>query len=429
MSESYKQSISMDSARPSTCDISRRWKGPWGLKKSVEAVALGVFLVAAFSVFISIGRRRRTLALNRSSYCQFPAIFNFGDSNSDTGSVSATFGRIPAPNGMTFFGKPSGRTDGMASSRCLCLVIVYFVYTAEKLGLPYLTAYLDSVGADFQYGANFAASGSTVQPNDAKMLKGRFNPISLNVQLLQFEQFKARSIEYYRQAKSSDIRRRLPKPEDFSKALYTMDTGQNDIHAGILWMTEEKVLTFIPSILDQFASAVKKLHQQGARAFWIHNTGPIGCLPILLINSPPKTGNADQNGCVKSYNDLAQEFNKQLKDKVSQLRMELQDALITHVDMYLAKYSLISEAKKQGFANPLGCCCGHYDDYHVGCGEKATVNGSEVYGASCSNPLEYISWDCTHYTEAANKWIASHILDGSFSDPQIPVTEACHSHV
>ncbi|KAK2983316.1 hypothetical protein RJ640_016054 [Escallonia rubra] len=348
----------MDWARPSTCDISRRWKGPWGLKKSVEAVALGVFLVAAFS----------------------------------------------------------------------CLVIVYFVCTAEKLGLPYLTAYLDSVGADFQHGANFAASGSTIQPNDAKMLKGRFNPISLNVQLLQFEQFKARSIEYYRQATSSDIRRSLPKPEDFSKALYTMDTGQNDIHAGILWMTEEKVLTFIPRILDQFASAVKKLHQQGARAFWIHNTGPIGCLPILLINSPPKAGNADQYGCVKSYNDLAQEFNKQLKDKVSQLRMELQDALITHVDMYLAKYSLIGEAKKQGFANPLGCCCGHYGDYHVECGGKAIVNGSEVYGASCSNPLEYISWDCIHYTEAANKWIANHILDGSFSDPQIPITEACHSH-
>ncbi|CAI0464661.1 unnamed protein product [Linum tenue] len=48
-----------------------------------------------------------------SSSCHFPALYNFGDSNSDTGSQSAVFGRLPPPNGRTFFGKPSGRrSDG-----------------------------------------------------------------------------------------------------------------------------------------------------------------------------------------------------------------------------------------------------------------------------------------------------------------------------
>jgi hypothetical protein len=41
--------------------------------------------------------------------CQFPAIFNFGDSNSDTGGLSAAFGAAPPPNCRTFFGMPSGR--------------------------------------------------------------------------------------------------------------------------------------------------------------------------------------------------------------------------------------------------------------------------------------------------------------------------------
>lgn len=41
--------------------------------------------------------------------CRIPAIYNFGDSNSDTGSNSAAFGRAPHPNGITFFGKPAGR--------------------------------------------------------------------------------------------------------------------------------------------------------------------------------------------------------------------------------------------------------------------------------------------------------------------------------
>ena len=47
------------------------------------------------------------------SKCSFPAIFNFGDSNSDTGGLSAAFGQAPPPNGETFFHTPSGRySDG-----------------------------------------------------------------------------------------------------------------------------------------------------------------------------------------------------------------------------------------------------------------------------------------------------------------------------
>lgn len=45
--------------------------------------------------------------------CSFPAIFNFGDSNSDTGAISAAFGQAPPPNGITFFHTPAGRfSDG-----------------------------------------------------------------------------------------------------------------------------------------------------------------------------------------------------------------------------------------------------------------------------------------------------------------------------
>lgn len=48
-----------------------------------------------------------------SGNCNFPAIFNFGDSNSDTGGFSAAFGQVPPPNGVTFFHTPSGRySDG-----------------------------------------------------------------------------------------------------------------------------------------------------------------------------------------------------------------------------------------------------------------------------------------------------------------------------
>lgn len=47
--------------------------------------------------------------------CDFRAVFNFGDSNSETGGFWAAFPAQPSPFGMTYFGRPSGRaSDGRA---------------------------------------------------------------------------------------------------------------------------------------------------------------------------------------------------------------------------------------------------------------------------------------------------------------------------
>jgi hypothetical protein len=52
-------------------------------------------------------------SVTEAKKCSFPAIFNFGDSNSDTGGLSAAFGQVPPPNGITFFHTPAGRySDG-----------------------------------------------------------------------------------------------------------------------------------------------------------------------------------------------------------------------------------------------------------------------------------------------------------------------------
>ena len=45
--------------------------------------------------------------------CPFTAIFNFGDSNSDTGGLVAAFPSLSRPNGETTFNEPAGRfSDG-----------------------------------------------------------------------------------------------------------------------------------------------------------------------------------------------------------------------------------------------------------------------------------------------------------------------------
>lgn len=86
----------------------------------------------------------------------------------------------------------------------------------------------------------------------------------------------------------------------------------------------------------------------------------------------------------------------------------------------------ITDGVFAGFLDARNICCGYHEDgSHVWCGNKAQINGSEVYAGSCEDPSRYISWDGIHYTEAANYWVANHIIDGSFSDPPLSITNAC----
>ncbi|KAJ1382782.1 SGNH hydrolase superfamily [Sesbania bispinosa] len=348
-----------------------------------------------------------------SNRCEYPAIFNFGDSNSDTGAISAAFTGVHPPNGQNFLGSLSGRA-------CDGRLIIDFI--TKELKLPYLSAYLNSVGANYRHGANFATGGSSILP-------GGYSPFHLGLQISQFIQFKSRTkILFYQNSFNNrtelPFKSSLPRPDDFSRALYMFDIGQNDLAYGFQHISEEQVRGSIPNILRQFSQAVQQLYSEGARIFWIHNTGPIGCLPLNFLSYKSKQGNLDANGCVKPQNEIAQEFNRQLKDKVFHLRRKLALAKFTYVDVYTVKYQLVSNARKLGFVNPLEFCCGSYHGYQITCGMKTTANET-VYGNPCKNPSELVSWDGIHYSQAANLLIAKQILSGAFSDPRVTIRQAC----
>lgn len=48
--------------------------------------------------------------------CDFEAIFNFGDSNSETGGFWAAFPPQSSPFGMTYFKRPAGRASDESDS-------------------------------------------------------------------------------------------------------------------------------------------------------------------------------------------------------------------------------------------------------------------------------------------------------------------------
>ncbi|KMT07767.1 hypothetical protein BVRB_6g146900 [Beta vulgaris subsp. vulgaris] len=361
----------------------------------------------------------QTLTSSSSTSCKFPAIFNFGDSNSDTGGWSASFGQAGPPHGETFFHAPAGRySDGR--------LIIDFI--AEHSGLPYLNAYLDSMGSNFSHGANFATAASTIRHQNTTS----YSPFSFNVQFYQFHDFQKRS-EIIR-SKGDAFRSLLPTSESFSQALYTFDLGQNDLTAVYFPnKSTDQVKATIPDILDQFKTYIKEIYKLGGRYFWIHNTGPLGCLSYVLDGLSLDATQVDQTGCAIPINELAQYFNFGLKKVVVQLREHMPLAAITYVDVYSIKYNLISQANKYGFENPLLACCGHGGknnyDVHKRCGAKVMESGKEVLVGSCKDPSVRISWDGAHYTEAANKWVFNRLVDGSYSDPPISLKMACYKQI
>lgn len=70
---------------------------------------------------------------------------------------------------------------------------------AEHLRLPYLSAYLNSLGANYRHGANFATGGSTIRRPNETIFEYGISPFSLDMQTAQFLQFKARTADLFRQ--------------------------------------------------------------------------------------------------------------------------------------------------------------------------------------------------------------------------------------
>ena len=117
----------------------------------------------------------------------------------------------------------------------------------------------------------------------------------------------------------------------------------------------------IDASYDSNLCDMQVLYYRGGRAFWIHNTGPVGCLPYVLDRFPVTSGQVDKYGCANPFNEMAQYFNQGLKRLVGQLRNDLPLAAITYVDVCTVKYSLISQAKKLGNLSMKKFWCQSFD--------------------------------------------------------------------
>ncbi|CAN1132153.1 GDSL esterase/lipase At1g54790 [Linum perenne] len=354
-----------------------------------------VLLTLFFSSFL--------LVADGNAFARYPAVFNFGDSNSDTGGLAAGIG-YPIerfPYGQTYFHRPTGRfSDG-------------------RLIVDFLSA------PSFKRGTNFATGGSTIVANAANT----FSPFTFGVQVAQFVRFKARVLELLATG-NKKLRKYLPEEDYFYKGLYMFDIGQNDLFfTFIANATEDQVIASIPNLISEFKTGIEKLYNIGARNFWIHNTGPLGCLATVIAqttaaatagNKTKSSDDLDQFGCLASRNRAAAAFNTHLNHLCTNLKSQFPDINLTYVDIYSVKLDLIANYSRYGFKEPIAACCGYGGpplnfDIRVPCGgATVNINGSAVTANVCNRPSEYVNWDGVHYTDAADRFVAQRLISGKF---------------
>ncbi|CAA6653896.1 unnamed protein product [Spirodela intermedia] len=311
------------------------------------------------------------------------------------------------PHGRRFPGGATGRLcDGRLIIDFLC----------ESLKKRYLSPYLEALGSDFAGGANFAIGGARTLPRNV--------PFSLSIQVLQFLRFRSRSLGLLSKGGAQN----LIDEEGFKNALYMLDIGQNDLSFSLSSGRTSSPPTAterIPAILAEIKSAITTIYWRGGgRRFWVHGTGPLGCLPQKLVAYSAAGAEVDAAGCLAELNAAARAFNDGLKLLCEDLAGELPNAAVVFTDLYAIKYALIADHASHGFESPLKTCCGY---------------GGGVYNynpnVTCGNPgsqacpdggaARFLSWDGVHFSEAANAAAAAMILTADFSKPRLRLDSFC----
>ncbi|KAE8818079.1 acetylajmalan esterase-like [Hordeum vulgare] len=335
------------------------------------------------------------------------AIYNFGDSISDTGSLLRE-----GDTGMLRYTTrlPYGVTIGRPTGRCSDGFLMIDVL-AKDLGLPLLNPYLDR-RADFTHGVNFAVAGATALSTTALANRGISVPhtnSSLGVQLGWFKQFMSSTTNSPR-----DIRKKLA-----SSLVMLGEIGGNDYNYVFLQPRRTsdrydpisnatrsaeslaRALSLVPEVVQTIAGAAKEVLDMGATRVVIPGNFPIGCMPSYLSAATASNPASlrDSYGCLVSFNLLARAHNERLQRAVAELRRSYPDATVAYADYFAAYLEILGHAPRFGFEGGAAlrrACCGagggayNFESNRL-CGAPGTT--------ACADPSGRPSWDGIHLTQ------------------------------
>ncbi|XP_020225454.1 GDSL esterase/lipase At5g45910 [Cajanus cajan] len=347
--------------------------------------------------------------ISHANPLSYEAIFNFGDSISDTGNAATYYHPSMdenSPYGLTYFKHPSGR---VSNGR----LIIDFL--AEAYGLPMLPAYLNlTQGQEIKHGVNFAFAGATALNMDYFIQK-RLNAPSTNISLTV-------QLDWFKKLKPSLCKNKQECDNYFKNSLFLVgEIGGNDINALILsYKNIAELREIVPLIVETIINVTTELIKEGAVEIAVPGNFPIGCnSAILTIMKSDNKDDYDQFGCLAAYNIFIKYYNWRLNQAIETLRQKNSHVKIIYFDYYSDTKRLFEAPQQYGFYfgknDTFKACCGkggpYNVDIHIFCGSsKATV---------CSDPSKHINWDGAHLTEAAYRLIAMGIVEGPFASPSL----------
>ncbi|KAK7306565.1 hypothetical protein VNO77_44514 [Canavalia gladiata] len=337
----------------------------------------------------------------------YEAIFNFGDSLSDTGNLLASgsisfpvIGKLPY--GETFFRRATGRcSDGR--------LMIDFI--AEAYGLPYLPPYLAlTKGQDIHHGVNFAVAGATALDAEffskAGLGKLLWTNHSLNVQLGWFKKLKPSLCTTKQDCDSY-----------FKKSLFLVgEIGGNDYNYAALAGNITQLQANVQPVVETIKNAITELIAEGAGELLVPGNLPVGCsaLYLTLFRSKNKE-DYDQNGCLKVFNGFAEYHNKELNLALETLRQKNPHVRIMYADYYGAAKLFFHSPRHHGFTMALSACCGGGGPFNF----NSSARCGHTDAKTCGDPSKYTNWDGIHLTEAAYRHIAKGLINGPFSNPPL----------
>ncbi|TVU29428.1 hypothetical protein EJB05_20993, partial [Eragrostis curvula] len=352
------------------------------------------------------------------------AIYNFGDSLSDTGNLL----REGDATGVLQYttGLPYGSAIGGATGRCSDGYLM-IDYLAKDLGLPLLNPYLDK-GADFTNGANFAVAGATALNATALAWRGVVVPHTSSSLAVQLQWFK----DLMRATTKSpqEIRDKLAHSlvmvgeiggNDYNYAFEankpTPGGERNFYNFGRIVTGAVEAMVLVPDVVRSITSAARELLDMGATRLVIPGNFPLGCVPSYMSAANEKDPAAyDANGCLTGLNFFAQMHNVLLQEVIRELRASYPNAKIAYADYFYAYVQMLKDAGKTGFdkGSVMKACCGTGGGaYNVDMDRMCGSPGTTV----CPRPDEHLSWDGVHLTQHAYRVMTDLLYHKGFASP------------
>ncbi|CAK7339388.1 unnamed protein product, partial [Dovyalis caffra] len=320
--------------------------------------------------------------------CGFDAIYNFGDSLTDTGNavhIDRTVWQSQPPNGKTMK-KVTGRS---------CDGLLLIDYIAKSSGFPSIKTYLNSKEKDSHHGLNFAVAGATALPPKVLLPKlnisaGYINN-SLNEQLQWFD-------EYLKGFCQTCCKEKL------KSSLFIIGIGVNDYSQALFpaKKTVEEVIKMglVSEVVETIQKAIEKVISYGATRVLVPGSYPFGCAPGFLGSFRMLNYTKDEHGCLKNFNDFFKYHNDHLQVGLESLRKKYPGVSIIYGDYYNAMQSILDNLQKFGFETMTEVCCG--GPGAIRCGQPGS--------SSCAEPKKHVFWDGVHPTQNTNKNVAKRLI-------------------